>query len=190
MVAVFRHMGEPPVAQLARIDMSCNVDRLAVEQHPAADRLANAGDRFQQFGLAIARHSGNADDFAGAQVERDIIDHGDATAIAHRQVFDRKLDLARIGLALFDPQQHAASHHQLGQFLDRGFPGFARRHHLAAAHNGHLVGDRHDLAQLVGDEDDGLALILQLAKDAEQVIGLRRRQNPVGSSRIRMSARR
>ena len=42
------------------------------------------------------------------------------------------------------------------------------------------VGDRHDLAQLVGDEDDGLALVAQRAEDAEQMIGLVGRQHAGG----------
>jgi hypothetical protein len=54
---------------------------------------------------------------------------------------------------------------------------FARRHHLAASHHRHRVGDRHDLAQLVRDQDDRLALFLQLPEDAEQMVGLGRRQH-------------
>ena len=53
----------------------------------------------------------------------------------------------------------------------------ARRHHFAAAHDGDMIGDGHDLAQLVGDEDDGLALVPQRAEDAEQVIRLVGRQH-------------
>ena len=48
-----------------------------------------------------------------------------------------------------------------------------RLHHLAAAHDADRVGHRHDLAQLVGDEDDRLALLLEVLEDAEQVVGLR-----------------
>ena len=43
-----------------------------------------------------------------------------------------------------------------------------------------MIGDRHDLAQLVGDEDDGLALVAELAQDAEQMIGLVGRQHAGG----------
>jgi hypothetical protein len=41
-----------------------------------------------------------------------------------------------------------------------------------------VVGRLHDLAQLVGDQDDRLALVLQPFQDAEQVVGLIRGQNP------------
>ena len=45
------------------------------------------------------------------------------------------------------------------------------------AHHRDVVGHRHDLAQLVGDQDDRLALVAQRAQDAEQVVGLLRGQH-------------
>ena len=112
-----------------------------------------------------------------ANVERDVVDHGDAARILDRQVLDRKLDLGRPGLALVDLQQHAAADHQFGQFLDRRLGRLACRHDGALPHHRHSVGDRHDLAQLVGDQDDRLALLLELLEDAEQVVRLGRRQH-------------
>ena len=48
------------------------------------------------------------------------------------------------------------------------------------AHDADLVGHRHDLAQLVGDQDDGAALRLEVAQDAEEMVGLLRRQHAGG----------
>ena len=48
------------------------------------------------------------------------------------------------------------------------------------AHHADLVGHRHDLAQLVGDQDDGPPLRLEVAQDAEQMVGLLRRQHAGG----------
>jgi hypothetical protein len=45
------------------------------------------------------------------------------------------------------------------------------------AHHGHGVGDRHDLAQLVGDEDDGDAALFQRFQNLEELVGLLRRQD-------------
>ncbi len=177
MVAVLRHMRQAAVAQLAGIGDADHVDRAAVELDAAGNRPANAGDRLDQLRLAVAGDTGDADDLAGAHVEGDVVDHGDAARIPDRQVLDRQLDRGGVGLALLDAQQHAAADHQLGQFLDRGLRGLARRHHRALPHHRDIVGDRHDLAQLVGDEDDGLALFLELLEDAEQMIGLGRRQH-------------
>ena len=89
----------------------------------------------------------------------------------------REFDAHRLRLALFDAQQHAAADHQFGKFLDGRLRGLARRHHRALPHDRNRVGDRHDLAQLVGDQDDRLALVLQHFEDAEKVIGLGRRQH-------------
>ncbi len=93
------------------------------------------------------------------------------------RLLDRQLHRAGIGLALLDAQEHAAADHQLGQLLDRGLRRLAGRHHGALAHDRDGVGDRHDLAQLVRDEHDRLALVLQLLEDAEEVVGLRGRQH-------------
>jgi len=37
-----------------------------------------------------------------------------------------------------------------------------------AAHDGHFVGDVHDLAQLVGNQDDGFSLLLEQPQDFKQ----------------------
>jgi hypothetical protein len=91
--------------------------------------------------------------------------------------------------ALLDAQQHAPADHRLGQFRRRGL-GWSRdmRHHLAAPHHRDPVGDVHDLAQLVGDQDHRLALCLQRAQQREELVGLGGVSTPVGSSRIRISA--
>ena len=60
----------------------------------------------------------------------------------------------------------------------RGVGGLHGRDHLAAAHHRDTVGDGHDLAQLVGDEDDGLALALQLLEQCGRDGRLSRRQHP------------
>ncbi len=85
----------------------------------------------------------------------------------------------RAGLwrALFDLQQDLAAHHQLGQLLGAGLGGLDRADHRAAPHDADVVGRLHDLAQLVGDQDDRLALLLQPFQDAEQVVGLGRGQH-------------
>ena len=51
------------------------------------------------------------------------------------------------------------------------------RDHLALAHHRDVVGDRHDLAQLVGDQNHGAALVAQVAQDPEQVVRLLRGQH-------------
>src|SRR5690606_10016492 len=121
--------------------------------------------------------AGDADDLSGAHVEGNIVHHGDAARILHDKVPHRKLDLSRSCGVLLDPQQDAAPHHQLRQFLNRRPGRFPGRHHRALAHYRYRVGDRHDLAQLVGDENDRLSLLLQLLENAEQMVGLGGREH-------------
>jgi hypothetical protein len=141
---------------------------------------AYAGNRLQQLRLAIAGNTGNADDLAGAHLKRDILDHVDAAAVAHRQVLDREHDVSWRCGPLFDMQKHVTADHELGKLLHRSLCGGAGCHHLAAPHDGDFIRHRHDLAQLVGDQQDGFAFGLELLEDTEQVIGLRRGQHAGG----------
>lgn len=59
---------------------------------------------------------------------------------------------------------------------------------MVPAHNADVIGLLHDLAQFVGDQDDGFALLFEAVQDAEEVVGLVGVSTPVGSSRIRISA--
>ncbi len=85
-----------------------------------------------------------------------------------------------MALPLSHAQKHAAPDHQLGQLFNTGILRLPGGHQLAAPHDRDAVGYGHDLAQLVGDEDDGFSLLLELRQNAEQMIGLRRRQNAGG----------
>ena len=108
-----------------------------------------------------------------------LTDFSRATPLAsiERQVLDLEHHRAGPGRRLLDPEQHPAPDHQLGELRRAGLGGRERPHHLAAAHDADLVGHRHDLAQLVGDQDDRLPLGLQVLEDAEQVVGLGRGQH-------------
>ena len=157
--------------------------RLAVHPHLAADLGALFGEtaeNLQQLSLAIAGHAGDADDLARANVEGNAANTFDLVDIDHAQVAHLKDGFAGLRRGLVDLQQDLAADHQLGQFLGRGFGGFDGCHHLAAPHDADIVGVLHDLAQLVGDQDDGLALIPQAIENAEQVIRLGGRQHAGG----------
>ena len=65
---------------------------VAVEQHLAALRLADAGNRFEKLRLAVAGNARDANDLAAAHVEGDIVDDRDAARIHHREVAHRQLD--------------------------------------------------------------------------------------------------
>ena len=58
---------------------------------------------------------------------------------------------------------------------------------LAVAQDGDAVGEREGLVQVVADEDDGDAVLLELAHDLEEVVDLARLRAAVGSSMMMTS---
>ena len=133
--------------------------------------------RLGQLGLAVALHAGERVDLAAA--------HGEAT---RRRRAPRRsssttvtpstssTDVAGLGRLLVDGELHRPADHQRGQLVGRvGRLGLADD--LAAADHGDRVGDRADLAQLVGDEDDRRAAVAQRAHDRDQLVGLLRREH-------------
>ena len=156
---------------------------LALQRNLAGKLRAGFGiaaQYLQQLRLAVSGDAGDADDLAGADVQIDAAQPLDAVGIDHAQAAHLQHRGAGPGGGLVDAQQHLAPDHQLGQRGGVRLGGFDRGHHLAAPHDRNIVGDLHDLAQLVGDQDDGFAFVPQPAQDAKQVIGLGRGQNARG----------
>ena len=151
--------------------------RLAVDEDLAAAERADAGERLEELRLAVARDAGDAEDFAFPQDEGDVVDANDAAVVAHHEVARLERDPARMRGALVDLQDDLAPDHRVGELRRRGLGGIEGRDHLAAPHHRHAVGQAHDLAQLVGDEDDRLVLALEHPQHLEQLVGLGRRQH-------------
>ena len=154
--------------------------RRPVQADRAGDLGAGVGITAQdlhQLGLAVAADPGDAQDLARAHGQVDAAQPFHPGPVHHPQAGDFQHRGAGPGRRLVHAQQHLAPHHQLGQLLGRGPGGAQRCHHFAPPHDRHVVGDLHDLAQLVGDDDDRLALFAQPAQDAEQVVGLGRGQH-------------
>ena len=80
------------------------------------------------------------------------------------------------GLVLVHGELDRAADHERGE-LGVGGGGLGLADDLAAPDHGDPVRDRADLAQLVGDEDDRLPGLLELAHDLHQLVGLLRRQD-------------
>ncbi len=97
----------------------------------------------------------------------------DRLEAAARYLFHLQHDLPRFDGLPVDLQQDLAPHHALGQFDGRG----DRRcrdpvDDLPPPEDDDIVGNRHDLLELVTDEDDGLALSDHQLHRCEQVVGL------------------
>ena len=88
-MAVLRHMGEAARAHARRVALAAG--RPA---RRAVDLAAHGGVRMPAIAssssrLAVAGDAGDADDLAGAHVEGDVVDHGDAAAVRARSGRDR-----------------------------------------------------------------------------------------------------
>ena len=160
-----------PVRQLAR-----QVQRFAVHGD-AARAIGIAAKNFQQLGLSLARNPRNAQYLSRPNLQINALQPLDAFIIAHAQALDVKHHVAGFGGGFVHPQQNLAAHHQLCQLGGRGLGCFESRGHLAAAHDADGIGDLHDLAQFMGDQDDGFALGAQAVEDAEQLVGFGRGQH-------------
>ena len=141
----------------------------------AASRRPARG--FQKLGLTVAGDTGNADDLAGPEIETDLLDPGHAGPVDDGQVFDLEQGIARRGGRLLHAQQDLAADHHFGQLFLGGLRRRLGADHGAGAHDRHPVGHVHDLLQLVGDQQDRLTLFLEAAQNAEEVVGLLRRQD-------------
>ena len=84
---------------------------------------------------------------------------------------------SRMSGALVDLEDHLAPDHGVGELGRRGLRRFEVSDDFAPPHHRDAVGQAHDLAQLVGDEDDRLVLALEHAQHLEQLIRLGRRQH-------------
>ena len=144
----------------------------------AALGLALAGQHFDQLPLAVAGNAGDADDLAAANAERHIV-HRDRAGIVERvefvQLQPRRADFAdarRLHRQFFRADHHArhAVRRKLGDLAGAG--------ELSAPQDGHLVGERHHLAKLVRDHQDGEAGIdHHVAQHAQHFVGFAGREH-------------
>ena len=151
---------------------------------PAA-RHPQPGDAFDEFVLAVALHAGEPDDLAAADLNRRPVDR-DFAAVAHGVRFSTSAAAPRRPrLLLGHSQQHRPPDHQSGDLLRRHALVLDGRHGPALPHHRDAVGRLEHLAQLVRDEDDGMALarraLRMLTKSSRVSCGV---STAVGSSRM------
>ncbi len=154
-LAVLGNVAQPRVEHLARRRV---VELAAADAHDAARRAGQAGERFDQLGLAVAVDAGDADDLAGANLERHAAHFLDAAVVGHPQVLDLQQNVADLRRRLFDAQEDVAPDHGPGERLLGRPVALNGLDRLAATEDGDAVGDLEHLAELVGDEDDRDAL--------------------------------
>ena len=96
----------------------------------------------------------------------------DVFHIAHAK--DR---IGRSGFVLLHVQNNVAPDHQPGDIFFCHVARVVNAHGAAVSHDGQPIGDFHDLVELVGNEDDGIALIFQVNELLEKLGRLLRGQD-------------
>ena len=148
-----------------------------LQRNRAPGWQTDTGESLEEFGLAVAGNTGDADDLARAKVEADAFDPGDAQTIADFEVAHGEERGAGLGEFFFDAEQHGAPDHFFCELPRRrgGSGHFADDD--ALPHDRHPIRDGHNLAQLVRDEDDGFPFVAETAQHFEERVSLLWRQD-------------
>ena len=146
---------------------------MPLEDNLSRSQGLNAGKAVDQLALAVAVDAGDADDLARTALEGDVLDGVVLVGLGgHGHTLHIQNHVAGLGGLLVHHEIHVPAHHHLGQFLLAG----ARHVHgadvLALAQDGAAVGHRLDLVELVGDEEDALALGPEAPHNIHQLVDL------------------
>eukprot|EP01022_Parablepharisma_sp_SALTPOND_P021557 TRINITY_DN427_c2_g1_i1.p1 TRINITY_DN427_c2_g1~~TRINITY_DN427_c2_g1_i1.p1 ORF type:complete len:1458 (+),score=547.10 TRINITY_DN427_c2_g1_i1:21634-26007(+) len=169
--AFFRHQAQ--AGRAARIGREIAHRLAGQHDHVGGGTLVLAGERRQQFLLAVAGDAGDTDDLAGTHFALDVLQFGgEQVGLGQRQTIDVQLALValRIGIALaLQAHQFVADHHAReagAAFIAR----IAIAGHAAAAHDGGAVAQRADLVELVADVEDAAAFVGQATQGHEEFL--------------------
>jgi len=150
----------------------------AAEADLARGLLLEARERVNELGLAVALDARETDDLAAAHLKRNVLDGVVLVHLGgHREVLDVEHDLAGGLVRLVDDKADGTADHHGGELLHRGVLRVDGADALALAQDRAAVGDRHDLGQLMGDEEDRLALGREIAHDLHELVDLLRGQD-------------
>ena len=136
-----------------------------------------ARDGLEQLLLAGAGDARDAEDLAAHGGKRHVVELLHALGVKTREVLHREARHRIFIPGPVDVQGDRAADHHVGQGLRVRLRGVDRANVLALAENGDLVGQGHDLVQLVGNDDDGLAVGAHVAQHLEELVRLLRGQN-------------
>jgi len=147
-------------------------DGRAVQPDAAAARLAQPRHDLRQLALAVARDPCDAQDFAGTNLQRQIAQGGQSLVVQRVEALHLQHHIARRAALLLCGEQDLAADHHARELRIVGFTRRKRPDDAAPAQDGDAVRRVEDFAQLMGDEDDGLALGGQVADRFVELFGL------------------
>ena len=159
-------LGQQADALLHGLDGLDAGDLLAPEVHLAAVGLGDAEHGLHDLGAARANQAGQAHDLAGVHVQAHVPEVARAAELVDLQKFATDL-----GLFLGEELGDLAAHHVVHQdvLLHGHVPGADV---LGVAEHGHAVCKAVDVLKAVGNQDDGGALVAQLAGNGVEILAL------------------
>ena len=174
-VTVLGDVADAAVADLLRRP---GRDVVVADDDVAAVGAAHAEDRLDEFGLAVALDTGDADDLAGADDEVDVRQQRRAAgAVGERQPVEAHDDAVGDGRFLRLGGGQLRADHEFGELLARHRRALDAVDRRAAADDGDVVGDAAHLVELVRDEQHREAFGLHLGEVREQFVDLLRHEH-------------
>ena len=153
----------------------------AVHHDFAALEGLQTGQAVDQLRLAVAVDTGDTDDFAPADLEGHIVDGVVLVVLGgHGHVLHIQHHVAQLHRGLFHDEVDVAAHHHGRQGFRRGILDVHGADVLALAEDRTAVGHLHNFRQLVGDEENALALGGQILHDGHELLDFLRRQHGGG----------
>src|SRR5215510_4592181 len=142
-----------------------------------AHRQPLAGERGHELALAVASHTGDAEDLACRDGETHLCKASAMGGIrCQRQPGDLEPDLAAAGPGRA-PRRRAElrSDHEMGEAVRGCTLRVTGRNHLASTHDRGAIAQRTDFLELVRDIQDRVPLMRELLQRREKPLGLLRR---------------
>ena len=134
-------------------------------------------DRFHQLLLAVSVDTCDTDDFSGADLQIEVLDCVDSLLIFHIQVLNIENYLAGLSRRLVDDQLDRVANHHGCQIVLRDALDRDRVDVVSAADDGAHIRGSLDFFELVGDDDDRLAVLDQISHNREELVDLLLSQN-------------
>ena len=147
-------------------------DRNAVNGDAARGRRGKAETSLRDLGAAGPDEPGHADDLACPKRERDVREGAVPSQSLDAQDFPAGRSLRALGKHAFE---RTADHHA-DDLRPRHVRGGPRRHMPPVAQDRDRVGDERQFLEPVRDEQDRGSALAQVARNAEELLGLRRGQ--------------
>ena len=171
-------MGQAQLARRLRVEPVPGREAGVAQAQLAGAWWQQAREHVEQLALPVARHAGHAHDLAGAQAQVDAVQADHAQRVGDPQAARFEQHRCARRRAWLNPANvDLASDHGLGQAFDAGFGDRQFLHHAPGAHHRDLIAQAHHLLELVGDQQNGGALLAQAIEHAKQMLGLLRRQD-------------